>query len=255
LNAGGGTINAFNAGITLAAVISGPGALTTKSASGKIVTLTGANTYQGGTTVSTGQLTVSGATATLGTGNASVLGTTAGTFLSIASGVTNAIADAATLTLAGGGTAGTPDAGYIDLGAGVNETVASLVLVGLGAQAPGTYGGTGSSAAHILPEYFAADTGIITVPSAGLLGDFNSDGKVDAADYATWRKNDVANLPLANDNGVGNQAARFTLWRANFGNGGPGSGSGLGGGAVPEPSSVALLMLGLASLARRRRQR
>ena len=55
-------------------------------------------------------------------------------------------------------------------------------------------------------------------PPVGLPGDFNSDGKVDAGDYVTWRKNEVTNAALANDNGVGNQADRFTLWRANFGN-------------------------------------
>src|SRR6185295_1660174 len=72
--------------------------------------------------------------------------------------------------------------------------------------------------------------------SPGLLGDFNSDGKVDAGDYATWRKNETPNAALPNDNGVGNQAARFDLWRANFGNP-PGSGSGLAGTQVPEPTS------------------
>ncbi len=49
-------------------------------------------------------------------------------------------------------------------------------------------------------------------------GDFNSDTKVDAGDYATWRKNEIANLALPNDNGAGNQAARYALWRSNFGN-------------------------------------
>jgi hypothetical protein len=89
------------------------------------------------------------------------------------------------------------------------------------------------------------------------LGDFNSDGKVDAGDYATWRKNEVSNAALANDNGVGNQAARFTLWRANFGNPpGAGSGGGLSGaGAVPEPSSVALLLIALGAMATRQRER
>jgi fibronectin-binding autotransporter adhesin len=94
----------------------------------------------------------------------------------------------------------------------------------------------------------------ISVAAAGLLGDFNSDGKVDAGDYVTWRKNDVANLTLANDNGVSNQADRFTLWRANFGNPpGAGSGGGLGGAAVPEPSAIALMAIGLLAVSCRRR--
>jgi fibronectin-binding autotransporter adhesin len=94
----------------------------------------------------------------------------------------------------------------------------------------------------------------VTSVVVGLPGDFNSDGKVDAADYATWRKNEVANLPLPNDGGAANQADRFTLWRGNFGNPpGAGSGGGLGGAAVPEPSAIALLAIGLLAIGCRRR--
>ncbi len=82
-----------------------------------------------------------------------------------------------------------------------------------------------------------------------LLGDFNSDGKVDAGDYVTWRKNEVANATLPNDNGLTDQADRFTLWRANFGNpSGVGSGAGLEGANVPEPSAIVLVVACLAAL-------
>lgn len=93
----------------------------------------------------------------------------------------------------------------------------------------------------------------IIVP-VGIPGDFNNDGKVDAGDYANWKKNAVPNSTLPNDNGVGNQAARFSLWRANFGKP-PGAGSGLGSAAVPEPQSLLLALFGLigANLARRKR--
>src|SRR4029078_6253532 len=84
---------------------------------------------------------------------------------------------------------------------------------------------------------------VTDVPAAGLPGDFNSDSKVDAADYAKWRKNEVANAALPNDAGAADQAARYALWRSNFGNP-PGSGSRLGGSAVPEPSSILLLVFG-----------
>jgi hypothetical protein len=142
----------------------------------------------------------------------------------------------------GGGAANFADVGFISLAAGINERVTSLVL-GSTAQANGTYGATGSGATNINDEYFSG-LGVITVGPAGLPGDFNSDGRVDAGDYATWRKNNNTNNALANDNGLGTPvgAAHYNLWRANFGNTTGGSGSNLGTAAVPEPSSLLLLM-------------
>jgi hypothetical protein len=84
--------------------------------------------------------------------------------------------------------------------------------------------------------------------AAGLPGDFNSDGKVDAGDYVTWRKNDGTNNALANDNGLGTPvgANHYALWRANFGNP-PGAGSGgLEGAAVPEPATLACALVAMA---------
>jgi hypothetical protein len=66
---------------------------------------------------------------------------------------------------------------------------------------------------------------------AGLSGDYNADGKVDAADYVVWRKN-------------GGTPQGYTDWRTNFGRT---SGSGAAGGsalsAVPEPASLILVTL------------
>jgi hypothetical protein len=67
----------------------------------------------------------------------------------------------------------------------------------------------------------------------GLDGDYNHDGKVDAADYVVWRKTDGT-------------AGGFSLWKENFGNmqgAGAVAGADTGIGAVPEPSSL-LLSLG-----------
>jgi hypothetical protein len=75
---------------------------------------------------------------------------------------------------------------------------------------------------------------------AGIPGDFNEDGRVDAADYVRWRSNDSANDPLPNDNGLASQVDRYNLWVANFGE------PMLGGGsvsAVPEPMSALLLVI------------
>jgi hypothetical protein len=72
-------------------------------------------------------------------------------------------------------------------------------------------------------------------PSVGLPGDYNGDGRVDAADYVVWRKTD------GTQNG-------YNLWRTNFGRT-AGSGSSIGGStAVPEPSTVALLVLTLVAV-------
>jgi hypothetical protein len=84
---------------------------------------------------------------------------------------------------------------------------------------------------------------VTDVPPAGLLGDFNSDGKVDAGDYDTWRKNNNTSNALANDNGLGTPigTAHYSLWRAHFG-APPGNGS-LNGASVPEPSALLLTSL------------
>lgn len=79
-----------------------------------------------------------------------------------------------------------------------------------------------------------------------LLGDYNDNGTVDAADYAVWRDNVGTTILLPNDNlgGMIGQA-HYTQWRANFGSS---AGSGIGsGGAVPEPSCAVLLIAGLST--------
>jgi autotransporter-associated beta strand protein len=142
------------------------------------VVFKGANTYLGPTTVNSGFLAVDGATAKLGAGDVTVDGTTVGINgatevaagkLKILSGVADAIANTATLTLTGGGTAAVADVGYLDLGAGINETVNKLILGTIGGApvAPGTYGATGSGATNIMDEYFLG-SGILTVLASGL---------------------------------------------------------------------------------------
>jgi hypothetical protein len=88
----------------------------------------------------------------------------------------------------------------------------------------------------------------------GQPGDFNNDGKVDAADYTVWRDNLGGSSSALNGNGTGAAtvvAADYDLWKTNFGMG-AGSG-GIAGGAVPEPTSVIMLLVGLAGLAAGRR--
>jgi hypothetical protein len=76
-------------------------------------------------------------------------------------------------------------------------------------------------------------------PPAGTTGDFNGNGKVDAADYVLWRNGG----PLQNEGGItpGTTTPEdYGTWRANFGKP-PGSGAALGANAtVPEPSTLML---------------
>ncbi len=79
------------------------------------------------------------------------------------------------------------------------------------------------------------------------LGDFNNDGKVDAADYVVWRE------------AIGTQV-KYDEWRANFGNMYFGSSTaslvaGNGNSAVPEPSTCLsfVVLSALVAIVRRRR--
>jgi autotransporter-associated beta strand protein len=232
--------------------VAGAGGIT-KAGAG-LMEVTGANTYSGGTVVSAGTLSVSGASATLGTGNVAVLGTVAGTNLQIQSGVSNSINDGATLTLSGGGVEGLSDQGYIQLSGGIIESVHALSLNGI-LQAVGTYGATGSGATNVMDDFFSG-AGMLSV--VALAGDYNVDGIVDSADYVMWRANvgQPAGTLLNDSTGavVGN--AQFDLWRTNFGNQLAGSsGSQVNQAAVPEPSSIGLMMFVVAAFARRRRGR
>jgi autotransporter-associated beta strand protein len=165
--------------LTLTNSISGPGRLTFTAPGSDsnlgTLTLNGSNIYSGGTTVNGGTLLLSGANASLGIGevsinSASLMFAGASAKLTIQSGVLNAIADNATLHLAGGNNIGIADDGFAELMSGINELIGALFLGGV-SQPPGTYGSTASSATFKDDEYFSG-TGILTVipePSSALI--------------------------------------------------------------------------------------
>ncbi len=130
-------------------------------------------------------------------------------------------------------------------------------LWGLGIlQANGQSGKTGAN----FSTFFSA-TGTVgednytltsLVAPAGVAGDYNDNGIVDAADYVLWRNGG----PLENEvdsPGTVNQAD-YTAWRARFGNG-TGAGGALSGSAIPEPATLACLLIAIAGLLLRGRIR
>jgi enterochelin esterase-like enzyme len=93
---------------------------------------------------------------------------------------------------------------------------------------------------------------LIALIGPPLVGDYNGNGSVDAADYTVWRDSlgSTANL-AADGNGSGSiDIADYEVWQSNFGNH---SGSGAGANAaVPEPSTLLLLLSGILTLWTRR---
>lgn len=80
------------------------------------------------------------------------------------------------------------------------------------------------------------DIGAFEFGVAALAGDFNADGRVDAADYTVWR------------DGLGSAytAADLAIWRMHFGESlGSGSGALGSASAVPEPAAFWLLLVGI----------
>jgi T5SS/PEP-CTERM-associated repeat protein len=91
-------------------------------------------------------------------------------------------------------------------------------------------------------------TGVLSlINAAGLAGDYNQDGRVNAADYTVWRNNLGSGTALPNDDTPGVGPDDYTRWKMHFGES-SGSGAGATGFAsayvtVPEPASLALLLV------------
>jgi len=101
------------------------------------------------------------------------------------------------------------------------------------------------------PIDFQIDNFRLITELSGAKGDYNNDGRVDAADYVVWRQHLGQSYQLLNEDTNSTPGSvtieDYAIWRANFGAAAPGSGSGFAGQAVPEPSALALLLTALAA--------
>jgi hypothetical protein len=93
-------------------------------------------------------------------------------------------------------------------------------------------------------EVVFKDFSVKVSPPSGVLGDYNGNGVVDAADYVVWRNGG----PLLHEGvTVGTvDAADYNYWRSRFG---ATTGSGSVAGSIPEPNSLALLCLAQLAIA------
>lgn len=197
--------------LSFSGIVSGSASIT-KTGVGTLK-LTGANTYTGNTTVQAGTLSITNPTLSL--------------------------ADAADVLLTTGA--------VFNLNFSGTDSIRSLFFDGI-SQAVGTWGSLASTATN--KSSFFTGTGVLNitpfVPPV-LIGDYNNDGVVDAADYTVWRDNlggaTLTNRDSANTGAV--SMADYASWAAHFGNT---AGAGSTSGAVPEPASIALAWLGVVGL-------
>ena len=146
------------------------------------------------------------------------------------------LADTANVLLSTGATLDLQFSGSADM-------IHSLLINGA-MQVTGLWGAVGNQSASFHTSLITG-TGVLQVAAGPVVGDYNNDGKVDASDYVTWRRQfgaaTITNRDPNNAGVVGQ--SDYNSWCAHFGQSTSGEGSGsLLDATVPEPSTLALLL-------------
>ncbi|QDU90818.1 hypothetical protein Pla175_42310 [Pirellulimonas nuda] len=151
---------------------------------------------------------------------------------------------------------------YLDGDGGATAAVRQNTLTAAGNAAAAVLAGLNLTDFDLTGNDFfdAADVAAIAALAngAGLPGDFNSDGFVNAADYTVWRDNlnapESVLPPGTGDNSGSVDPGDYTIWKNNFGSPAV-SGLSASTAAVPEPATVGMLLLACAAAAVARRVR
>jgi hypothetical protein len=99
------------------------------------------------------------------------------------------------------------------------------------------------------PSFEIESMGFRLATIAGVPGDYNANGIVDAGDYVLWRKYLGQAVTLPNDSTAGTSPGDHDAWRSNFGQTSSGSGSGsLLNTSVPEPATMLLAAFAAAAV-------
>lgn len=139
------------------------------------------------------------------------------------------------------GSTSIPVGGSLSLGRAYDEVVAGRDLVFRYRIA--------SQSGLVLGEVVYDDT-----PPPILIGDYNNNGVVDAADYTVWRDRYSGTGPLANDPTPETiDESDFQAWKQNFGNQATGGGSRSRAAVVPELASASAIMVAALLLSGTRR--
>jgi hypothetical protein len=104
----------------------------------------------------------------------------------------------------------------------------------------GDFGGD-PDGSTIFPQHMDVDYVRVWQPKTGLSGDYNDDGRVNAADYIVWRRSTgQSGIGLAAD-GSGNGSVGledYNVWTSNVGNTAEAAAAIMAAYSVPEPTAA-----------------